>query len=342
MNRQGVLRCLIAAALFGAAAPAAAQLTGDLHAFALAGLLYLGAALAVLPAVIRRPPSRRAIRSEWRPAFGAVLVGGAIAPVLLMAGLERTNAASASLLLNTELVATVVFAAIFFREHIGPRVLASAAIITTASVVLTWQPGTSISAGAILVVAACAAWGLDNCITANIQQVNPEHIVALKGLVAGSANLAIGLTLTNTTNLDLRNIALALAVGAAGYGLSITLWVKGARDLGAARAQVVFATAPFIGATVAWTVFNAPIETAQIVAALLAAIGVTISLHSHHTHPHNHKPLTHTHEHRHDDGHHDHGHDDTGRHTHEHTHCELVHAHPHVPDLHHHHDHADH
>ena len=36
-----------------------------------------------------------------------------------MAGLARTNAASASILLNTELAATVVIAAVLFREHLG-------------------------------------------------------------------------------------------------------------------------------------------------------------------------------------------------------------------------------
>jgi len=44
--------------------------------------------------------------------------------------------------------------------------------------------------------------------------------------------------------------------GLVGYGVSITLWVAGARDLGAARGQLVFATAPFVGAIVAWTVFS--------------------------------------------------------------------------------------
>lgn len=45
----------MAAVLFGASAPAASKLAGDVNAFALAGLLYLGAGLAVFPATILRP-----------------------------------------------------------------------------------------------------------------------------------------------------------------------------------------------------------------------------------------------------------------------------------------------
>ena len=81
----------MAAVLFGATAPAASELAGSVPAFTLAGLLYLGAAIAVFPIVARRPPSRDALVAEWKPAAVAVVAGGAIGPVLLVAGLARTN-----------------------------------------------------------------------------------------------------------------------------------------------------------------------------------------------------------------------------------------------------------
>jgi drug/metabolite transporter (DMT)-like permease len=59
VNRIGVTRCLLAAVLFGASAPAASQLAGDVPTLALAGLLYLGAGLAVLPSIVRRPVGAR-------------------------------------------------------------------------------------------------------------------------------------------------------------------------------------------------------------------------------------------------------------------------------------------
>jgi drug/metabolite transporter (DMT)-like permease len=332
----------LAAVLFGATAPAASGLAGTVPTFTLAGLLYLGAAIAVLPAVARRPPSRAALASEWRPALTAVVVGGAVAPVLLVAGLARTNAATASILLNTELPATVLLAAIVFREHLGRRLLWSAALITFAGALLTWEPGAAVDPGALLIIAACACWGLDNGVTARIEHLAPEHVVALKGIVAGGANLAIGMLMTGAgTSTGTTDVVAALAIGAAGYGASITLWVKGARELGAARGQVIFATAPFIGAAIAWTLLGDEVEALQIVAIVLAAIGVAVSLTSDHHHDHHHEPLTHDHEHVHDDGHHDHVHPDgfTGRHSHPHGHPALVHAHPHVPDLHHRHDH---
>lgn len=53
-------------------------------------------------------------------------------PLLLTAGLARTPAATASLLLNLELVATIVLAALFFGEHIGRRVAGGTVLVVVA------------------------------------------------------------------------------------------------------------------------------------------------------------------------------------------------------------------
>lgn len=332
----------MAAVLFGASAPAASLLAGDVPTLVLAGLLYLGAAVAVTPAVAARPPSLAAMRRSRLPLTGAVLFGGAVGPALLVAGLARTSAATASLMLNLELVATVILAALFFHENLGRRVVSGATAIVVAGVLLVWQPGAELTIGALLVAGACLCWGLDNNLTARIDQVAPEHITFLKGAVAGTANLVLGLIVASAVDIDLRQVLGALAIGALGYGLSITLWVRGARDLGAARGQLIFAAAPFVGAVISWVGLGDEVEPLQLVAMALAAGGVWLSLDSAHVHRHTHEPLRHEHEHVHDDQHHTHTHpeDFKGRHSHPHEHEPLVHSHPHMPDLHHRHRHS--
>ena len=339
VNRTAVIRCVVAAVLFGASAPAASELAGEVNAFTLGGLLYVGAALAVLPVTLRRPPTLRSLRRGGRPLAVAVVVGGAIAPVLLAAGLARTPAATASLLLNLELVATVLLAAAAFHEHIGSRAALGTTLVVAGGVVLAWSAPPELRLGALFVVAACVCWAVDNCVTAELDELAPHHITMAKGLVAGVANLAVGLIVASAPSLA--SVMVALVIGALGYGLSITLWVAGARDLGAARAQLIFAVAPFVGAGVAWVVLGEPRTLAQGVALVLAAIGVAAVMGSAHLHEHAHAAVEHDHEHAHDDGHHDHGHPaKAGRHRHSHRHDVLVHSHPHVPDLHHRHGHA--
>ena len=199
--------------------------------------------------------------------------------------------------------------------------------------------------GALLVAAACVCWGLDNCVTAGIEHLSPEAVVLAKGAVAGSVNVVLGAFIGAgaAASVSPGQVAMALGIGALGYGLSITWWVKGARALGAARAQVIFATAPFIGAVGAWVALDEAVSGIQVAALGLAAVGVWLSIDSAHGHRHRHEPMVHEHEHTHPDEHHDHEHEDefVGRHTHRHTHEQvLVHEHPHLPDLHHHHPHG--
>jgi len=336
VRRRAFLRCLVAAVLFGASAPAVSEIAGDANAFALAGLLYLGAAIAVLPSSVARRPTVRAVRRSGRRLAGAVVAGGAVAPVLLAAGLARTPAATASLLLNLELVATVALAALAFHEHLGRRVVSGTILVVTGSAVLTVTAAPTLRLGALLVIGACLCWAVDNCLTATIDSLAPHHITLAKGLFAGSVNLLIGLALDVAPSL--RVVALALLIGALGYGLSITLWVAGARELGAARGQLIFAAAPFAGAVISWTVLDERVTASQLFALVFAVAGIAMVLHSSHLHEHSHRSVEHDHEHEHDDLHHDHGHVTT-RHAHVHSHREVMHVHPHLPDLHHRHEH---
>ena len=331
----------MAALLFGASTPAASLLAQDLSPLALAGLLYLGAALAVAPWSVVDRPDVSALRRDWRLVAVAIVAGGAIGPALLTAGLVDTPAATASLLLNLELVATVVLAATLFREHLGGNMITGAVLITAAGTLLVWEPGATVSVSALLIVGACVAWGIDNSATSRIDQIAPQHVTFLKGTVAGTVNLLLAVAVTGLGTVTMWSLMGALVVGALGYGASITLWVRGAHQLGAARAQVIFASAPFLGAIVSWVVLTDPVEPVEVAAMAVAMCGIALSLRSSHLHHHEHVPLVHLHEHDHADAHHNHPHDeaDTGRHSHIHEHRPVVHAHPHVPDLHHRHDH---
>ena len=343
MSRIGVLRCALAAVLFGVSAPLASRLTDDMGAFTLAGLLYVGAALAVIPALGRTPPSREAVRASLPSLSAAVVLGGMAGPVLLAFGLARVPAATSSLLLNLELVFTTLVAGLLFREHIGRHVVWGTVLVLSGGVVLGWSASPELRWGALLIAGACLCWAFDNSVTAGLDRLAPAHITFAKGVIAGGTNLVIGLATSATP--EVRPLLWALVVGAIGYGASITLWVTGARDLGAARGQLVFATAPFIGALVAWLVLTDPVTMREVIAFAVGVVGVGLVLRSAHEHDHHHEPMMHEHEHVHDE-HHRHGHEpglvaagEAQRHSHLHRHEPMVHVHPHVPDLHHRHDH---
>ena len=94
----------------------------------MAALLYLGAGLGIAlfkgaRRVAEQPEAEAPLHKGDLPWLGgAVLAGGVAAPIVLMFSLQHTLAATASLLLNFESVATALLAALAFREAIGRQV----------------------------------------------------------------------------------------------------------------------------------------------------------------------------------------------------------------------------
>lgn len=336
---------LASALLFALATPASKVLLADTAPMVLAGLLYLGAAIGVSPMALRE--DRRFLRVTARGRdrvrlAGAIVCGGILAPIAYVVGLKLGSASAVSLWLNLELVATAVLGHLIFRDHLGRFGWVGVAGVVGASVLLSVGDGTHVMAG-LLVAVACLFWGLDNHLTALIDGITPANSTFWKGLVAGVFNIGLGLAMGGTWPVT-AVWAPALLVGALSYGASIALYIASAQQLGATRAQIIFASSPFLAAALSAVFLHEPFGAlhALSIAILAASVILLVRDRQSHEHPHAHEAVAHDHSHRHDDGHHTHVHEDwpaSKRHRHAHTHEAVTHAHPHWPDLHHRHDH---
>lgn len=345
-----IIQALLAAALFGASAPFAKLLLGEVEPVLLAGLLYLGSGLsAALLGWGQRVRAKGVTveaglaRQEWPWLAGAVLAGGILAPIVLLFSLRETAAATASLLLNFEGLATTLIAVWFFREAISRKIAGAIGLIAAASIILSWnsQGEWGLSLGALGILLACVLWGLDNNFTRRISAKNPLTIVAVKGLVAGSFSLLLGLLLGNPLPGWLTVLG-AMVLGSLSYGLSIMLFILAMREMGAARTSALFSTAPFIGAILSFLILREPLDMRFGLGFLAMVIGAYLLVGEDHGHAHHHAYLVHEHRHSHDDDHHSHDHPEGASqqaHAHPHEHSSGEHEHPHTPDLHHHHDH---
>ena len=348
-GRRPIGLALLAALLFGVTTPAAKTLLSVADPWLLAGLLYLGSGLGLGVARIamralgrtsREAPLRRA-DVPW--LAGAIACGGGIGPGLLMLGLAGSSASQASLLLNLEGVLTALLAWLVFREHVDSRIAMGKGLITVGAVVLAWRPGAGLALdrSALFVAAACLAWAVDNNLTRRVSGGDAALIAMLKGLVAGSVNLLIAVG-SGAPWPSPRAALVSGVVGLFGYGLSLVLFVRALRELGAARTGAYFSTAPFLGTVLAILALGEPVSGPLVVGGLLMAGGVWLHLSERHAHPHIHAPLAHEHLHAHD-AHHDHTHEPGAPagepHSHWHDHPAEGHTHRHYPDLHHGHPH---
>lgn len=350
-NLYPKLQALLAAVLFGVSAPLSKLLLNDVEPVLLAALLYLGCGFGLLFAgmikkkIVKQSEKEASLAKKDVPWLaGAVLSGGVAAPIILMLSLKNTPAATASLLLNFEAVATSIIAAAAFKEALGKRVWTAVALITLASIALTWDSSGSwgFSAGAAGVMLACFFWGVDNNFTRNISAKNPLTIVTVKGIVAGTVSLVIALSAGNGIPGPVIIVA-ALVLGFFSYGTSIVLFILSMRCLGAARASAFFGSAPFVGALVSLLLFIEWPGVNFIISIPIMIAGAFLILKEKHSHAHRHEGVAHEHRHSHDDGHHTHTHEggQPGEHSHLHVHEEIVHTHPHTPDTFHRHTHRE-
>jgi len=348
MRRRAIAYALLSAALFGASTPLAKLLVGAVSPLALAGVLYLGSGIG-LAAWLGIRKLRGAARpatfapADWLWLAGAIGAGGILGPAMLMYGLARIDAATASLLLNLEAVFTAALAWLVFRENVDRRVFAGMAAIVAGGVVLSWEqmPQARGLAGPVLIGGACLAWALDNNLTRRVSGGDAVLLAALKGVVAGGANLGLALMLGAHAPAP-GALLLAGIVGLFGYGVSLVLFIMALRELGTARTSAYFSVAPFFGAALALLFFAERAGPAFWAAAALMGIGVWLHLTERHEHEHVHEPIRHSHEHVHDVHHrhaHEPGQDGREPHWHVHEHGRLRHRHPHYPDLHHRHEH---
>ena len=352
MSLRSAAPALLAALLFGASTPLAKLLGLAMAPQLLAGLLYLGSGLGLavlmlvrqaLPRPVGAPaPQWRIPATDWPWLAAAILAGGVLGPVLLMAGLASTAAATAALLLNVEGVLTALIAWWVFHENADRQIVLGMAAILARAALLSLQPGAmGWSNGALLIAAACLCWAIDNNLTRKVAAQDALLLAGLKGLVAGISNTSLALMLGAKLPAGATLLA-SLALGFVGYGLSLVLFVLALRSLGTARTGAYFSVAPLFGVLVALLLWPQWPGAAFWLASGLMGLGLWLHLRERHAHAHVHEAMAHSHPHRHD-AHHQHAHDFVwdGRepHVHAHQHAALAHSHAHHPDLHHQHRH---
>ncbi|HET9570999.1 MAG TPA: DMT family transporter [Bacteroidales bacterium] len=345
MKRIAIVSGLLSGFLFGVATPLSKMLLVGFNSFQLAGLLYLGAALVMIPFVLKK--NNRILqlfnsRSKYK-TLGIIFFGGFLGPLLLLAGLNTANAASVSIWLNMELVATAILGIVFFKDTVDRYTWIGVILTVIAGIITSFGEGLSGITAALLITAACLCWGIDNHLTALTDGGTPQAVTFVKGLVAGSVSLGIGCMISNQS-IQWIGASMALIVGAFSYGLSIVLYVTSSQQVGATRGQILFSTAPLWGVLLSYIFLHESFQWVHLFSIVLLTIAVILTSVITHNHLHTHVEMEHIHIHRHNDGHHHHAHD-SGKaskgkwHTHSHIHEELAHSHTHYPDLHHRHNH---
>ena len=277
----GALLAGAAAIAFGATMPFVQKAGVGLGPFSTAALLYLGAALATVPVRRQIDVATPPLRAGHLPRLllGAV-VGAAIAPALLAWGLGRTSAVHGSLLLNCEVIFTVLLAAWMHHEPIGKRMRWALLFIVVAACLSVGGGSSAQSSsllGALAVVAAVAGWAFDNVLTRTLADFDPAAVVRTKASCGALLTTSAAFFFAEPAP-RLSSVLVLLACGFGGYGLSLRLYLLAQRRVGAAKTGLVFAVAPFFGAAMALILEARMPDARTLLVAVLFVIGIALQL----------------------------------------------------------------
>ena len=269
----------MAAAFYAINTPLSKLLLDNVPATFMAAFLYLGAGAGVGIMYLfhwhKEDRAERLTKKDLPYTIGMIVLD-ILAPIFLMLGIKYGTAANASLLGNFEIVATTLIACLAFKEAVSKRLWAAIGMITLSSILLSFEGAGSFqfSYGSVLVILATACWGLENNCTRSISDKSTYEIVLLKGIFSGGGAFVIAL-ISGEKIPEIRYILPAMLLGFVAYGLSIFLYIRAQRDLGAAKTSAYYAVAPFVGALLSFAILGEKL-TGIYFAALIIMIAGTV------------------------------------------------------------------
>lgn len=278
---SGIGFAIATAILIGLNAPLAKVFVTQVQPWMLAGLLFCGGGLGLLPIYLIRnrlaSPTNALRQGDWKLLWTALLINGIVAPVLLMTGLTTTPASVASLLLEFEGAFTAVLAWTFFRERWHWRIFLGVVIVTIGGILLTRtnQNQAGLSWGTLAILGTCLAWAIDSNLTKQFADRDPVQVALLKTGVPGLINVAIALLLGQALP-PLLTLLQILSVGFVTYGLTLMCLVLALRNLGASRMAAYFALAPFVGTAIAIVFLGETVTDSLVMASGFMLLGAAL------------------------------------------------------------------
>ena len=330
-KRRATYFAILAAALYAINVPLSKVLLRSVRPTMMAALLYLGAGVGLsIYGQVSKEKGEMLTRAELPYIIGMIVLDIA-APILLMLGLQYTGSANASLLNNFEIVAASLIAFFLFPEKLSKWLLTAIALVTVASITLSFEGMGSFQfdTGSLLVLGAACCWGLENNCTRMLSNRSSVQITAIKGIFSGLGSLIVALVCGEEL-CDLIWVPVVMLLGFVAYGLSINFYIKAQKDLGAAKTSAYYSIAPFLGVLFGVLLLQESLGVRFLIGLAIMVVATVLmvkdSISLQHTHEHTH---THTHEHAHGDLRHCHEHSHVHSHSHIHGEDESAHSHSH-------------
>jgi len=288
----GYVSAIIAAILFGSVSTITKPVLEDQNALSISSLLYIIAGLSLLPLmtlssfnsdniITREYSSNTKSNRKYFLLLVTSICGAVIAPSLFFFGLSNTSASDSSILINGEVLFSILLAIIFFSEKLIKREIISIILVLAGIVILTTNMQTSnsfleLNIGNIMIVGSTLFWALDNNISKIISKtIHIPKIIVLKSLIGGSLLFILTVIIFGIEEykVDLIHIPYLLFAGSLGFGASLFFFLHSLKRIGTVKTILLFSTSSIFGMIFATIFLKENITIYQIIAVTVILSG---------------------------------------------------------------------
>ena len=281
MNKStiiGYISALLAAVLFGSVPTIAKPVISDINVLLLSSIAYLIAALTFTP--IARKTKTALAKKDYIILVAISICGAAAAPYLYFLGLHQSSASDTSLLSNVEIMFTVLFGLLFFKERLRPVGFISVALVLSGVVIITTNLQFSgslshLNAGHFFILGSMILWALHNNLSRIIAtRIDTARLVQLKSAIGGLILLATVFLLGIPFDIKASQIPQVILLSAIGFGGSLYFFLQSLKRIGTIRTIMIFSMASVFGLVFASVFLHEQISAYQAGAIAIMLTGI--------------------------------------------------------------------
>jgi len=195
-------------------------------------------------------------------------------------GLHQSSASDTSLLSNVEIMFTVLFGLLFFKERLRPVGFISVALVLSGVVIITTNLQFSgslshLNAGHFFILGSMVLWALDNNLSRIIAtRIDTARLVQLKSAIGGLILLATVFLLGIPFDIKISQVPQVILLSAIGFGGSLYFFLQSLKRIGTIRTIMVFSMASVFGLVFASVFLHEQISAYQAGAIAIMLTGI--------------------------------------------------------------------
>jgi drug/metabolite transporter (DMT)-like permease len=281
---MGYLSVLFAAVLFGSVFTLAKVPLTTVDPLALSAIVYTISGLGLIP--FAKASFRLDTRRDYYYLAIITVFGAIAAPVLLLYGLQQTDASDAAILTNGEIVFTIALSALFFGEKPHGRTGLFAVILVVIGLFIATtdlklsETILQFNAGNLMILGSMFMWAIDNNVSRRLtSNVSPAKIAMVKSLAGGLVLLAVALALGRgnaIASIEPNLWLIIVGMSVSGFGGALLLFLQGIKRIGTVKTMSVFSMTPIFGIVIAALALGESISVFQGIATGLIILGILL------------------------------------------------------------------